>query len=308
MTNEKIYVFSYGEEQLPIFYEQLFKKDLVKHEAVLNGFIKCVDDSQMLLVKKDRASSIKGTVFEVTRDELFMLDRWKLFPQYGRFRANVLLVKTNEILENVFIYTKLEFGKYYALPEDMQDLQNPSANQDNINAFARYEKMVENFPLFDFAFLFKCSKDEYKYFDEQRFPYATFSAMLNDKEGNVSTAGIKIPTIITAVEFNKEHYLSITIFATKIDLNAIQFAQLYKDSKMSVNLEPIVAELNLTFFDKKTPDYFLSHTISKTIDDTQVGLYENCLEVLTKEFELDPWDRFNLMLNAFIDFHSQKKI
>lgn len=301
MSNEeKIYVFSYGTIQDPQFYKELLPNSKPM-PAILNGYAKCVDETMYFLLKKDLSSQVKGSVFEISKEELFLIDRWELFPQYQRFQVNVLLTETNEILENVYVYTKLEVGKYYLATDDMGFSRNPNANENNLNAFIEMEKAIKDFPLTDYIFLYDINEQEFEEINKLTHPYAAL--IIDDKENRNYVA---IHGSIFAIKEDGKMYAALTSFSQKSNLNSIFYYQAFNEkllnSKPEIMLKSLYDNTNIDFLINKKPVYYLSSREDKAINETQVGWYENkAFELVEKDFDIDPFIRFNKMLKAFFD-------
>ena len=116
LNNETFYVFLY--ETKEEIFSKLFNKNTEFHKARLNGYYAATDDLGFKLLKKDRLKYVDGYVYKITKDELFKLDRFLMFPLYGRFEINVITLDTNEILENVLTYSRLELAQPHEVKQD----------------------------------------------------------------------------------------------------------------------------------------------------------------------------------------------
>ncbi|QJG66231.1 gamma-glutamylcyclotransferase [Mycoplasma phocoeninasale] len=295
---EKYYIFSYDSMQDPIFFENLFAKDTKRMAATLNGYVKCVDESRYFLLKKDLSSQVRGTVFEISKDELFMVDRWKMFPQYQRFTANVLLNDKNEILENVYVYTKLELGKYYVATEDMGFFKDPSASEDNLRAFIELEKQAKKLPISDAVFLYEIDEKTHELIRNFTHPYTAL--ILEDKENKLFS--IQSCALFAINEKNK-HYAALTSFGNKVGMNSIMYYEVFNDkipnSHSEITIKPLY-DLDLSFLEGKKPNYYLSHREDKEEKNGKMGWYKDvAFELVTPDFNLDPMLRFDQLLTAF---------
>ncbi|TPR53260.1 gamma-glutamylcyclotransferase [Metamycoplasma neophronis] len=301
MSEEKIYLFSYGTIQDELFYKNIFHEGTKKVSATLNGYAKCVDETMYFLLKKDMASQVSGSVFEITRDELFAVDRWEMFPQYQRFQVNVLLNETNEILENVWVYTKLEVGKYYLATPDMGFSKNPSENENNINAFIEIENRTKDFALADNILLYEINEEEFKAVNELTHPY--FALIIDDKVNKLFSLE---SCALFAIEEGNKKYAALTSFGQKTNLNSIFYYRIFNDlipeSKPEITIKPLYKDLQNSFLHTRKPDYFLNHIEDKNLKVSEVGYYENkAFRLSTPNFNILPFRRFDETLKAFFD-------
>ena len=306
--NQKIYIFSYGTVQDPLFYENLFHKDVIKHKAVLNGFAKCIDDSMYFLLKKDQLSSVEGTVFEITKDELFLVDRWEMFPQYGRFLANVLLTDENKVLENVYVYSKLEFGKYYLAPTEMKYSNNPNANEQNLKGFIELENELKSFPLYNFIFMYEIKKEIYDYFEKLTHPYFALTFSLKERKEKII-----LQTMTVAFKDKDKYYVGILMLGRKDFLNAINYYEIFYDldnhGKFDIEFTPLYdTNMDFSIFKNNKPNYVISLKEDSNINESIVGVHEKAFEITIKNFDIDPWKRFNYLLSVFFDFKEKNKL
>ncbi|AWX69589.1 gamma-glutamylcyclotransferase family protein [[Mycoplasma] anseris] len=303
MTDEKIYVFSYGTIQDPQFYEPLFGKEVKKYPASLNGFIKCKDQTNYFLLKKDTYGVVDGTVFEITKDQLFLIDRWEMFPQYGRFFANVFLKDKNEILENVYVYSKLEVGKWEKVTDSQVFSSDPKANQENLSAFVELEKQIADLPLYDFLFLYKSDKKTNEMIKQLTHPYAAL--FINWTTKNNEKYSLTSHGIFIELEYENEYYVGYLMFGRKEPNNAIHYSMMFNHElnelqHIDIGYKYLVQPFDLAIFNKQKPAFFLSAREDQNLEEKfKLGIYENCLELICQDFDLDPWKRLNLMLDAF---------
>ncbi|WP_369085706.1 gamma-glutamylcyclotransferase family protein [Metamycoplasma spumans] len=301
MSEEKIYLFSYGTIQEELFYKNIFHEGVKKMPAILNGYAKCVDETNYFLLKKDIGSQVEGTVFEITKDELFAVDRWEMFPQYQRMQANVLNLENNEILENVYVYTKLEFGKYYLATEDMGFSVNPNATEENLKSFIELEKRTAQFGISDNILVYELSDEEYDQIKDITHPY--FALILDDKENKLFSAE---PYTLIGIENDNKKYGMMVSFGQKTGLNSIfyykAFNGLFPDSKINITFKNLYLELKHDFLTNKKPIYFSSAVVDATKNQDQVGWYQNvAFQVVFKNFNIDPFKRFDQQLQAFFE-------
>ncbi|AWX42668.1 Uncharacterised protein [Metamycoplasma cloacale] len=301
MNEEKIYVFSYGTIQDPKFYEPLLGKNVIKHPAVLNGFMKCYDQTNYFLLKKDKYSQVKGTIFEVTVDQLFMLDRWEMFPQYGRFQANVLITDKNEIIENVYVYSKLEAGEWKKVDETMKFSNNPNENDQNMKSFIELEERTKEFPLYDFLFLYKSTKELNENVKTWTHPYVAI--MFEGKKDNQLVKYVVHGTIIELTLHN-QHFLGFLMFSKKDINSGLDYQALFNNEakleNFTIKYIPLVQNLNLNYFTENLPWYYLSNKLDKELPQAKLGVANNALELALPVFHIDPWYRLNQMLNAYV--------
>ncbi|WP_373438344.1 gamma-glutamylcyclotransferase family protein [Metamycoplasma equirhinis] len=297
MTDEKIYVFGYGTIQEPLFYENLLGKNVVRHAATLNGYAKCVDETMYFLLKKDMASQVKGTVFEISKDQLFMIDRWEMYPQYQRFQVNVLLNDTNEMLENVYVYTKLETGKYFLATDDLPFSKDPSSTDENVNAFVTLENARKNMPISDTIFLYEISKEKHDEIRALSHPY--LALILDDSKNKLFQVD---SCVLFAIQEKGKYYATLTSFGNKNGLNSVHYYNIFnnkiEDLNAKITYKPLY-DFDIKFLEENKPNYYLSHR-EESDSENKVGWFENmAFELVSKSFNLDPLKRYDEILSAF---------
>lgn len=306
MDDNNVYVFSYDALQNEEFYAKLLGENVEHHKARLNGFAKYTDITKFNLLKKEQSSYVDGVVFKVTKDQLFAIDRWVIFPQYGRFLANVLLLDNNEILENVFVYSRLEISKPEKVDENIIQF-NPNADEKNINAFIELENYKKNNPLYDFIFVYKIDKEQSEAIEELTHPFFALSFTLK-KDENVK---IILPVIITTLKNGDDYFAFSIIFGHKEFMNAIAFYDLFydrlPDEKYNYEYTSLFMNIELPFL-KNKPNYILSLIEDKKATKSEYGVFERAIEYPIKWFDINPWERFNLLLSLFFDIRKKKLI
>ena len=307
-----IYFFAYAGEQDEPFYSKMFSPDVKKHPARLNGFAKCKDQSHFLLLKKDPLKSVDGVVFEITKDQLFALDRWNLYPQYGRFAANVILTDTNEIIDNALIYTKLEEGKWEPLSNEEADIyRNPNFDEKNVNGFFALEETLKNYNIHDFALLYKIDKEKFDYINQFTHPFLNFEISIKE-EPNALLLNFGV---LMAIQENDEYFAIVQVFGKKEPIEIFHYYQMFYDKipnfHHSIKFFPTVMDININFLNETKPDYFISYKEDKNLDLTSnknLAIWEKAMELVTNDFNINPWTRFDIILKAFFDYRKQNKI
>ncbi|PZW01466.1 gamma-glutamylcyclotransferase family protein [Metamycoplasma auris] len=292
-----IYLFSYGTIQDELFYKNLLSENVVRRPAILNGYAKCIDDSEYFLLKKDIAHQVEGTLFEITEEELFMIDRWEMFPQYQRFQANIIATDTNEIIEDVYVYTRLEYGKYYLAPKEMQFSKSPNENEQNLRAFIALEKESADFPLLDNAILFEVSDEELEKLNVLTHPY--LALILDDQ---INKNYLVEPYSIFALKIKNKNYALLISFGRKNNLNSIFYFQAFEGKINGVEvqrtLKPLY-EFNLDFLADRKPLKYISLRRDLNENQPKFGEYENkAYEIVLKDFDIDPFKRLDLIIRT----------
>ncbi|ENY68733.1 Hypothetical protein MAU_5310 [Metamycoplasma auris 15026] len=292
-----IYLFSYGTIQDELFYKNLLSENVVRRPAILNGYAKCIDDSEYFLLKKDISHQVKGTLFEITEEELFMIDRWEMFPQYQRFQANIIATDTNEIIEDVYVYTRLEYGKYYLAPEEMQFSKSPNENEQNLKAFIALEKESKDFPLLDNAILFEVSDEELEKLNTLTHPY--LALILDDQ---INKNYLVEPYSVFALKIKNKSYALLISFGRKNNLNSIFYYQAFESKINGVEvqrtLKPLY-EFNLDFLADRKPFKYISLRRDFNEENPKLGEYENkAYEIVLKDFDIDPFKRLDLIIRT----------
>lgn len=305
-NDDEIYVFSYDALQMPEFYEKLLGRGIEHHKARLNGFAKYTDITKFHFLKKEQSNYVDGTVFKINKGQLFAIDRWLIFPQYGRFMANVFLLDNNEVLENVFVYSRLEISKPEKVDSNDNNF-NPNTNKENIDAFLELEKHKENNPLYDFAFVYKINKEKHDVIFQLTHPFFALIFSVKGKEN----AKIILPVIVTTLEKNGEYFAFSLIFGHKEFMNGISFYDLFynriENEKYDFEYQSLFMDLNLEFLNDK-PNFIVSLREDKNTTESEYGVYERAIEYPIKSFDIDPWKRFNILISLFFDIREKKII
>ncbi|MGX9339328.1 gamma-glutamylcyclotransferase family protein [Mycoplasma sp. 332] len=295
--DNKIYLFSYGTIQDELFYKNLLSPDCVRRPALLNGYAKCVDETAYFLLKKDIAHQVKGTLFEITKDELFMIDRWEMFPQYQRFQANVIATDTNEIIENVYVYTKLEFGKYYLATDDMGFSTSPNENEQNLKAFITLEQQTELFPLVDNAILYEISDEEFEKIIHLSHPYVAL--ILDDQKFKNYLVD---PYAVLGIKIHDKKYALLISFGRKNSLNSIFYYHAIENKIEGVEIIKDIKPLykfNIDFLLDKKPIKYINLKLDKTIEKPKFGVFEDiAYEITLNDFDIDPFRRLDIIIHT----------
>ncbi|BAP39561.1 gamma-glutamylcyclotransferase family protein [Metamycoplasma canadense] len=305
--DNKVYVFSYGTIQDELFYKNLLSPSTLRKKAILNGYAKCVDESNYFLLKKDIAYQVKGTLFEITKDELFMIDRWENFPQYQRFQANVILEDTNEIVEDVYVYTKLEFGQYYLADDNLGFSKSPYETEENLNAFIQKEKMTEFLPLLDNGILYEINQEELEKIKSLPHPY--LALILDDKE-NKNYLVEPYTILAFSNNNNNKHYALLVTFAQKNNMNSIfyyhAFENKIENAKIDKFFKPFY-DFSLDFLNNKTPIKYINIRRDLGIDEPKFGIFEDkAYEIILNDFDIDHFKRLDIMIKTLEDNIEQK--
>ncbi|AZZ65203.1 gamma-glutamylcyclotransferase [Metamycoplasma phocicerebrale] len=295
MNNQKIYVFAYASIQDPLFYENLLSNWKTKRPAVLNGYAKCIDSESNLLIKKDNSNKINGFVFEITKEELFMLDRWNKFPHYQRHIVNVMALDTNEMIENVQIYTKLEFGQVYLAPEDEPTLTTIYRNENEMNSFIEIEKLNKNFPIIDNAILYKVNEEQFNKIKNLKHPYLVLIIEDVVKKNYLFEHYAMIP-----LELKNEKFALMISFGQNKNLNSKFYYDAWenKDFNTSINIlwKPLY-EFDASFLAKSTPYKYINLRWDLTRKLPLFGAYnDKSFEYLVLDFDIDPLKRLNTLI------------
>ncbi|WP_427902921.1 gamma-glutamylcyclotransferase family protein [Metamycoplasma alkalescens] len=298
--DKKIYVFSYGTIQDELFYKNLLSPNVIKRPAILNGYAKCIDDLQYFLLKKDIGHQVKGSIFEITKEELFMIDRWEMFPQYQRFLANVIATDTNEIIEDVYVYTRLEYGQYYLAPDDLNFSKSPNENEENLKAFIALEKESQFLPLLDNGILYEVSDEEFEKIKNLTHPY--LALILDDKENKNYLVE---PYAILALEIKQKNYALLISFGRKNNLNSIFYYHAFENKINNVKITRVLKPLydfEINFLENKTPIKYISLRRDFEEEAGKLGVFENkAYEIVLKDFDIDPFKRLNVIIKTLED-------
>ncbi|TPE57279.1 gamma-glutamylcyclotransferase [[Mycoplasma] falconis] len=307
LKEEKVYVFSYGTLQDPLFYENIFGKEVNKMPAILNGYTLCVDDSQYFLLKKDTAQQVEGTVFEINLEQLFAVDRWEMFPSYQRFTANVLLTEKGEILENVIVYTKLEEGKVYQVDKKDRHLLsgNPAANENNLKSFVEMEKIFANNPLRDNILLYEASAQDLAYVASLTHPY--YALIIDDKENKVFSVA---QYALMILQIQNKQYIGAVSFGQKNGWDAATYALLFENkipnAKPNITWKALNNQNKADFINQLKPKYYLTFRYDPELKQAKLGQNNNALELVANDFNIDPFARMNSLIKAFDDTKNLK--
>ncbi|RMA77470.1 gamma-glutamyl AIG2-like cyclotransferase [Metamycoplasma subdolum] len=310
----KVYVFSYGTLQDENFYKNIFSPETRKFKATLNGYAKCMDETNYFLIKKDIKSSVVGTVFEITSDELFAIDRWELFPQYSRFLETVYLEDEQDVLEEVYVYTKLEIGKYAIVPKEYLNSKDPRENETNLKSFLEIEKLSKDLPIFDGIFLFEASDEHFELIEKMSHPYFAL-IFTNNKIDEKSPISLILNTTAICIEDSGKKYIALTIFGRKDFATGVHYWSMFFDDEIKDNFEIKLTSLisqfkdvDKSWFSKDKLKYILTYTKNKEPKQKklEIGIFQKAFNVQTNIFELDPFERFNRLLTIFFDYKKAK--
>ncbi|AXE61025.1 hypothetical protein DA803_02940 [[Mycoplasma] phocae] len=301
----KIYLFAYDEMANIEFFTRLFGLNVTHEKARLTGFIKCVNRDGNFFIKKDTNSFIEGMVFEISKEQLFLADKWKLMPIYDRFLVNVQLIEKNEILENVYVYSKIETSEYKIVTKsDEEPPKNISFFQNFMN-FLSIQNEMNKYDLYDFLFVYKVEPKIKAYYENVDNPVGLISFKNTENHNEITT----IPSVIVPFEINGNSYLSISVFNRNDYFNAIQyyemFYQLNDYAKIEVQFTSFTTNINLDTFKNTKPDFILSLKEDKNISTNKYAEYEKAFELVVPEFKIEHWERFNDLVNFF--FNKVKK-
>ena len=94
-------------------------------------------------------------------------------------------------------------------------------------------------------------------------------------------------------------------------MNAISFYDLFydrlPDEKYNYEYTSLFMNIELPFL-KNKPNYILSLIEDKNVTKSEYGVFERAIEYPIKWFDINPWERFNLLLSLFFDIRKKKLI
>ncbi len=100
------WIFSYGTLSHPEYIQLILKRLPVFTEGILADYDLFIHpENQYLFVKPSLGRSVKGQLFEVTTDELKLIDLWEDVPLYKR---ETIKIKTGNTEVEAFVYTQNE--------------------------------------------------------------------------------------------------------------------------------------------------------------------------------------------------------
>ncbi|QJG66381.1 gamma-glutamylcyclotransferase [Mycoplasma phocoeninasale] len=296
----KIYLFAYDEMKDLEFFTKLFGMDVVHQKARLTGFVKCVNEDGEFFIRRDATSYLEGLVFELNKEQLFFADKWKLLPIYDRFLVNVELTETNEILENVYVYSKIESGNYRIAKKEDENQPKDVFLIQNFIHFLTIQKRMKQYNLYDFLFIYKIDNETKKYYENISNPNAFIS--FHDTEARFQTS--IIPCVLVTFNECGQDYIAITIFERNDYFNAISYYEMFYGlgdyKNIRVDLTSVDESISLGAFKNKKPDLILSMKEDKTILEMKYAEYEKAYELVVPEFEVHHWDRFNYLVAFFL--------
>ncbi len=147
------FVFSYGTLSNKKALKKLCNKNKELIHASLDGYIKISDETPYYCIEPKKGASIKGTLFEVSEQDIMLIDRWESVPLYTKQIMKVKNLKTNKFVDAI-VYNKTPIGK--TKPANEKSLSKESM-----------DKIIESMPsysekLYDVFFIqpFITSKNE----------------------------------------------------------------------------------------------------------------------------------------------------
>ncbi|MBN0970496.1 gamma-glutamylcyclotransferase family protein [Mycoplasma phocoeninasale] len=297
----KIYLFAYDEMKDLEFFTKLFGMDVVHQKARLTGFVKCVNEDGEFFIRRDATSYLEGLVFELNKEQLFFADKWKLLPIYDRFLVNVELTETNEILENVYVYSKIESGNYRIAKKEDENQQKDVFLIQNFIHFLTIQKRMKQYNLYDFLFIYKIDNETKKYYENISNPNAFIS--FHDTKARFQTS--IIPCVLVPFSQNNENYVAITIFNRNDYFNAITYYEMFyglgEYKNIMVELTATDKKIDLAIFKNKKPDFIFSMKEDKKNSEKKFAEYEKAFELVVPEFEIEHWNRFNYLISFFFN-------
>ncbi|AZZ65597.1 gamma-glutamylcyclotransferase [Metamycoplasma phocicerebrale] len=307
MKQEKIYLFAYDELEHLDFFGKLFGLGVINKSARLNGFIKCINPSSEVFIKKDKNSFVKGTLFEITKEQLFLVDKWKLLPKYDRFPVNILLEDNNSIVEDAFVYSKIEFGEFEPF-ENKKELFNINNYRESFNYFLDSQKQkLQNF---DFVFLYKPSKKDWEYLSQIKTTNIFIKLTIDNDKNIYNTTYIS--TAFCPFVDKGQPYIALAAFNRSDSFNVISYYEIFNnininDYGKNIKIEFIDVNkiMDTAFFDKEKPVFFLSNREDKTTEQNKYAFKENVFEYVLKDFDINHWSRFNNLLGLFFEVNKK---
>ncbi|MBN4089680.1 gamma-glutamylcyclotransferase family protein [Mycoplasma enhydrae] len=305
MENNKIYIFGYATIQDPRFYEKFISKHTLKRPAILNGYVKCIDSENNFLIKKDNSGHIDGWLFEVSKEELFTIDRWNKYPHYQRHTVNVLATDKNEIIENVEIYTKLELGEVFLAPEDKEILQKLYVNEKELNSFLKLEDMNKNSNLLDKSIIFKLNDADFNKIKNVTHPYMVLVIEDVIKKQYLFEHYALIP-----LKLDGMNYALLVSFAQNNGLNCKFYYDSWENDKFNASLniswKPLY-DFDGSFIAKLKPDKYINLKWDPNIKMPKLGGYnDKTFEYVISDFDIDPFKRLNLIIGILKEYKNLK--
>ena len=310
LNNETFYVFLY--ETKEEIFSKLFNKNTEFHKARLNGYYAATDDLGFKLLKKDRLKYVDGYVYKITKDELFKLDRFLMFPLYGRFEINVITLDTNEILENVLTYSRLELAQPHEVKQD--DASSDEVILKNIEGFNKFADLEKNEPFYDFILLWEITKEQNQLINENPFPFFNLDIKMKEQQD----AEIRNYGILFTFEHEKKYYAAYTMFAKYSFLSAIDYYNIFYQVPNSFPATYNFIFLYDKYFEGKAKDYeflnqikpifFISTRLDLDQKEPTIGVYQKACEFVVNDFNKDHFERYNWLLSAFFDAKNRKII
>ena len=100
----KYYLFSYGTLTDIQIQKILFEQEIKMVNAILEGFRVYADIDGYYYVKEYGNQVIHGKILELTKEQIWIADKWEDVPMYSRKKVNVKL--ENDENKEVCIYEK----------------------------------------------------------------------------------------------------------------------------------------------------------------------------------------------------------
>ncbi|MCV3733792.1 hypothetical protein OF363_01930 [Mycoplasma enhydrae] len=306
---KKFYFFAYDLIEYPEFFNKMFGSNVINKKATLNGFVKCIsNDQHYLFIKKDKQGSLKGTLFEISKDQLFLVDRFYNLPLYERFLANVLSNDDNQIIENVYVYTNIQIENYKIINDDFK----PSSDYVE-KKYTWFKEILEESrnleTIYDYTFVYKCNHDEMSQLQSLNSTVSLIEigvTMNNGTQSNILLIGA-----INHFVKDTQAYITLSIFNHRQNMNPLFYKDIFmKPSNLSILKEVKLSFVDcstgkqIEFFNKHKPSVLLSMEYDKRFIKTD-GWWTKEKEMMgikTPEFHEHHWTRYDALLNFFFDY------
>ncbi|TPD97751.1 gamma-glutamylcyclotransferase family protein [Metamycoplasma equirhinis] len=292
MNNKKIKVFVYDAIVKAENFLAMFGLKIKNEPAKLAGYKSFFNRDKDVFIKKDYSSIVDGVLLELDEANLKRLDKWYLFPYFDRIMLNVL-DENNQIVENVYVYSKIvsleDCISFDSLinPEDKAKIFN--GVHENLLKFLEAEKKTKNLPFHDVVFLYELSNEQMQQFKNYKYPYV----YIVNKEFKYN-----IPAMFLPVTINGFEYLALVAFYRQEQLKAIDYKSFFEKHQI-FEFASKYKNVDVSILNTTRPFQYLVTSENTALSSEQIATHENTFELMTFDFQLNPWNRFNYLIGVF---------
>ncbi|WP_373437050.1 gamma-glutamylcyclotransferase family protein [Metamycoplasma equirhinis] len=292
MNNKKIKVFVYDAMAKAENFLAMFGLKIKNEPAKLVGYKSFFNRDKDVFIKKDYSSIVDGVLLELDEANLKRLDKWYLFPYFDRIMLNVL-DENNQIVENVYVYSKIvsleDCISFDSLinPEDKAKIFN--GVHENLLKFLESEKKTKNLPFHDVVFLYELSNEQMQQFKNYKYPYV----YIVNKEFKYN-----IPAMFLPVTINGFEYLALVAFYRQEQLKAIDYKSFFEKPQI-FEFASKYKNVDVSILNTTRPFQYLVTSENTALSSEQIATRENTFELMTFDFQLNPWNRFNYLIGVF---------